>query len=100
MKTVTTPEQSHMPEEQQKPPCPLIGADSNVFNLIDLASRTLKDNGMADAAKEMRTRIMDSGSYDMALGIIMEYVEPVGIDEIDNEMEPDMNYDQTMADPY
>ena len=100
MKTTAPPELNHMPEEQQKPPCPLIGADGNVFSLIGLATRTLKDNGMADAAKEMRTRIMDSGSYDMALGIIMEYVEPVGIDEIDNEMEPHMDYDQTMADPY
>jgi len=32
---------------------------------------------MADEAKEMRQRAFASGSYDEALGIIMEYVEPV-----------------------
>jgi len=65
------------PEEQQKPESPIIGADGNVFNIMGIASRTLRENGMADAAKEMRSRIMESGSYDNALAIIMEYVEPV-----------------------
>jgi len=35
-------------EEQHLPPCPLVGADGNVFNLIGLASRTLKEHGMKD----------------------------------------------------
>jgi len=65
------------PEERQKPESPIIGADGNIFNIMGIAARTLKDNGMADAAKEMRSRIMESGSYDNALAIIMEYVEPV-----------------------
>ena len=68
-------------EEQQKPASPIIGADGNIFNIMGIASRTLKENGMTDAAKEMRSRIMDSSSYGNALAIITEYVEPVGIDE-------------------
>jgi hypothetical protein len=32
---------------------------------------------MADAAREMQSRVTESGGYDNALAIIMEYVEPV-----------------------
>jgi len=62
--------------ERRKTQCPIIGADGNVFNIMGIAARTLKENGMADVAKEMRSRVMDSGSYDNALAIITEYVEP------------------------
>lgn len=42
-----------VPKEQtaetvQKPDCPLIGQDGNIFNLMGIASRTLKQNGLAD----------------------------------------------------
>lgn len=33
-------------QEREKPDCPLIGQDGNIFNLMGIASRTLKDNGM------------------------------------------------------
>jgi hypothetical protein len=69
--------EANAPEERQKPECPLIGADGNIFNILGIASRTLKENGMADAAKEMRSRVTESGGYENALAIIMEYVEPV-----------------------
>lgn len=68
-------------QEQEKPNCPLLGADGNVFNLMGIAVRTLKENGMADAAKELRSRVTESGSYDSALAVIMEYVTPVAADE-------------------
>lgn len=68
------------PTERRKPECPLIGANGNVFNVMGIAARTLKDNGMADAAKEMRSRVTESGGYDNALAIIMEYVEPVDVE--------------------
>ena len=60
-----------------KPTCELIGADGNIFNLIGIASRTLRRNGLLEQADEMGKRIMDGevGSYDEALRIIMEYVE-------------------------
>jgi len=68
------------PMEQEKPDAPLIGADGNIFALMGIASKTLKRVGMPDEAKEMCSRITGSGSYDEALGIIMEYVNPVDAD--------------------
>lgn len=32
-------------EESHKPDCPLIGQDGNIFNLVGIASRTLKSHG-------------------------------------------------------
>ena len=46
-----------------------------------LAARSLKNCGMRDAAQEMQSRVTSSGSYDEALAIICEYVEPVSEDE-------------------
>ena len=63
-----------MDQERQKPSCPLIGQNGNIFHLMGLASRTLRQCG---EAKEMQNRIMggDCHSYEEALGIISEYVE-------------------------
>ena len=58
-----------------KPRCKLIGEDGNIFNLMGIASRTLKKAGMKDKADEMVDKITKSKSYDEALAIIMEYVE-------------------------
>lgn len=60
-----------------KPTCKLIGEDGNIYNLIGIASQTLKENGLADKAKEMQHRITggEAHSYSEALAIIMEYVE-------------------------
>lgn len=67
---------SYVPEQpkQSKPNCPLIGANGNIFNLIGLASRTLRENLMEEQAVEMRTRVEQSRSYHAALSIIGEYV--------------------------
>jgi len=76
--------------EPQKPDCPLIGQDSNVFNLIGIAARTLRQNGLADQAKEMSARAFASGSYDQALGIITEYVNPTSVfDDMDEDEDED-----------
>ena len=37
----------------EKPRCKLIGEDGNIFNLLGLASRTLKEAGLEDGADEM-----------------------------------------------
>lgn len=58
-----------------KPKCKLIGEDGNIFNLMGIASRTLKKAGLREEAEEMIERMQNSGSYHEALGIIMEYVE-------------------------
>ena len=79
-------------QEQQKPDCELIGQDGNIFNLMGIASRTLRRNGMEEQAKEMQDRIMggDCPSYDAALGIIGEYVNITGPDEPEQEYLPGM----------
>lgn len=58
-----------------KPKCKLIGEDGNIFNLMSIASKTLKETGMEEEAKEMIERIINSRSYIEALAIISEYIE-------------------------
>lgn len=66
----------------EKPQAPIIGTDGNIFNLMGIASRALRENGMEDQAKEMNHRIStEAQDYDHALSIIMEYVESVSIEE-------------------
>lgn len=83
-------EQEQQPRSQQKPDCPLIGADGNIFNLMGIVSRTLKEHGLADQAQEMRERITQSGSYGAALCIIGEYVNVTAAEqtkEMDMQMQ-------------
>lgn len=63
-----------------KPECKLTDQNGNIFNLIAIAKRTLKENGMEQEAEELVSRIIEKGeaqSYSHALAIIMEYVEVV-----------------------
>jgi hypothetical protein len=71
--------------ERKRPMCPIIGADGNIFNLLGIASRTLKNNGMADEAAEMYDRVTSSGSYNEALCIITEYIEPCREEDMQEE---------------
>ena len=64
-----------------------IGEDGNMFNLMELAARTLRHNGLAEQATEMTGRIHECSSYDEALGIIGEYVNITGEDESEDEDE-------------
>ena len=66
---------------RQKPDCPLIGQDGNIFNLMGVASKTLRENGMQEQATEMSQRIKECGSYYEALGVIGEYVNITSVDE-------------------
>lgn len=83
-------------EEKLKPDCALIGCDSNIFNLLGIASRTLKQNGMADEAKEMCSRVTSSGSYCEALNIIGEYVNITDGSEQSDDIDEDFNEGQAM----
>lgn len=76
-----------VPAQQKKPDCPLIGQDGNIFNLMGIASRTLRENGMADQAREMRSRITQCQSYHSALSIIGEYVNITSVEEMDQGMD-------------
>lgn len=60
--------------EPEKPDCALIGQDGNIFNLVGIAARTLREHDRKDQAKEMTDRVFASGSYGEALCIIGEYV--------------------------
>ncbi|MBD5128808.1 MAG: hypothetical protein HDT43_02615 [Ruminococcaceae bacterium] len=76
--------------KHSKPNCPLIGTDGNIFNLVGIASRTLKRNGLSDEASEMTSKVFKSGSYEEALGIIGEYVNITSVDDPDEDMDLDM----------
>ena len=71
--------------QKKKPDCPLIGQDGNIFNLVGIASRTLKRNGMAVEAEEMANRVFSSESYHDALNIIGEYVNITSSEQDDCE---------------
>lgn len=73
--------------EQQKPDCPLVGEDGNIYNLLGIAARTLRENGMNEQASEMMERATTSGSYDKALGIIGEYVNVTSAEDVEMEQE-------------
>lgn len=75
-------------KDNQKPQSPLIGQNGNIFGLMGIASRTLKENGLKDEAKEMIDRInTEAKNYDEALYIITEYVEPVLVYEESDDLE-------------
>ncbi len=75
---------------QKKPDCPLIGQNGNIFFLLGMAARTLREHGMAEQATEMQTRAHQSGSYYEALGIIGEYVNITGEDAPETDFEEGM----------
>jgi len=61
----------------KKPKCKLIGEDGNIFNLVGIAARTLRQNGMEEQAKELCERLKDQPDYDHALMLIANYVDIV-----------------------
>jgi len=78
------------PAQQQsigKPDCPLIGQDGNIFNLMAIASCTLKEHGLGEQAQEMRSRITQCQSYDSALAIIGDYVNITSVSEHDEDFD-------------
>ena len=62
-----------------KPECKLIGQDGNIFNLMGIVGKTLRQNDLPEQADEMAERIMggEAESYSQALAILMEYVDIV-----------------------
>lgn len=84
----------NQPAQQQgngKPDCPLIGQDGNVFTLLGIASRTLKEHGMADQAQQMWDRASQCDSYASALSIIGDYVNITSMED------QGMNFDEGMV---
>ena len=64
--------------------------DSNIYNLLGIASKTLQRNGMKEEAREMCEKIRQSGSYSEALCILGDYVN---ITSVDDEESEDEDYD-------
>ncbi|MDR0390461.1 MAG: hypothetical protein LBH59_01025 [Planctomycetaceae bacterium] len=62
-------------KSSKKPKVQLIGKDSNIFNLLGIASKALRENQMQEQADDMISRVKQSQSFDEALSIITEYVE-------------------------
>jgi len=60
---------------ENKPKVKLTGENGNVFNLIGICSRTLKNAGQKEKAKEMSEKVFKCGSYSEALGIMMDYCD-------------------------
>lgn len=57
-----------------KPQAKIVGANGNIFNILSIASCALNDKQKSD---EMLQRVTACESYDDALVIIMEYVDPI-----------------------
>lgn len=53
----------------------LLGQDGNIFNLYGICARELRCAGFAEEATELRTKVMNAGSYDEALRLFMEYCD-------------------------
>ena len=62
-----------------KPICNLIEQDGNIFNLMGIVGRTLRQNDLPEQADEMSKRILggEAQSYPQALAILREYVDIV-----------------------
>lgn len=54
-----------------KPKCKITGTDENIFNLIGLARKALREAGQRELGEEMTNRVYTAKSYDEALQIIM-----------------------------
>lgn len=71
----------------QKPMCPMIGANGNVFNLLALVGETLRENNQFAEVKEVNERVMSCHSYEEALSIMCEYVKPCTQAEYEEQCE-------------
>jgi hypothetical protein len=64
-----------------KPECKLIGQNGNVFNLIGIVRKTLKQYNLHDELSRFDADLKNiqetGGSYDDLLALIMEYVDVV-----------------------
>lgn len=77
---------ARMERDEEKVNCPLIGADGNIFHIIGVAARTLREHDREELAKEMTQRVtQQAGSYAEALHIIGEYVHITAVNQEEEE---------------
>ena len=83
-----------MSNKTTKPKAPIIGADGNIFNLIGIANRSMRKAGVENSViSDMNNQVYQSKSYDEALSIICEHVEPVSLEELE-----DIDFDEQYMD--
>lgn len=62
-----------------KPMCQLVGQNDNVFNLVGLVRKTLKDEGFNAELQLFNTELkilqQDSGTFDDVLNLFLKYVD-------------------------
>ena len=78
----------------KKPIARIIGANGNVFNLIGIVARALKDAGQREQAEEFKERVKGAKSYDEALQIMMDYTEPRSIYENPEDEDEEEEFDE------
>lgn len=59
----------------RKPVAHLVGEDGNVFHVIGVVRRALRNAGQADRAREFVERASGARSYDEVLAMLHDYVE-------------------------
>ncbi len=59
----------------QKPAAPILGLHGDIFNLLCITNRTLRQAGQMEQAAEMWRRVLESGDSYKAISIMSEYVE-------------------------
>jgi hypothetical protein len=59
----------------ERPVCQLVGEDGNVFNIIALVRRALREAGQMDAAEEFVRRAYACQSYEDVLALVVAYVD-------------------------
>jgi len=63
-------------QTNEKPKVKLSEQNGNVFNLMGICSRALRDMGQGEKVKEMTNKITQTAkSYEEALSIMMEYCD-------------------------
>ena len=55
----------------------LSGEDGNIFSIIGRASRAMKQGGFTKEAGIMAKEVMNTHSYEEALGVVADYVDVV-----------------------
>ncbi len=58
-----------------KPRVKLVGQNGNVYNLLGLCLRALREAGQHEQAEELQKRVYAAHSYDEALVLMMEYCD-------------------------
>lgn len=64
-------------KQEDRPICKFSEQNGNVYNLIGLARRALKDAGYRKEAEEMTEKVQKTRSYDEALAVMNEYVDVI-----------------------